>query len=171
VISLREDFDMDDSKSGKEQKVTMDSDVFSSLGRHDDDIHIPEGLRRPGGAEERKALKTIFDNRSKFKLIRLSGVPEEETRHLSGLVRIYNNTNDSESPEIIHKMEELSNIFEDEKLGPPEFKLVAEAEDAEINIILTFYPTLIEMGKKLRGKGIVKVEIMWPSEYVDYLKN
>jgi len=68
-------------------------------------------------------------------------------------------------------MEEISNIFEDEKLGPPEFKLVAEAEDAEINIILTFYPTLIKMGKKLRGKGIVKVEIMWPSEYVDYLKN
>ncbi|MGO8763214.1 MAG: hypothetical protein ACLP2P_11725 [Desulfobaccales bacterium] len=151
---------MDSSKSEKKHKVAMDNDVSSLFGSHDDNfpVYQREGTRLEGtggqtrllgGTEERKALKTIFINLNKFQLIRLPGVPNEEI-----------------TTEIKQKMAEISNYFEDDELEQTERQLLAEAENAKINILLTFKPTLVEQGKKLGSKGVLKVEIMQPSVYV-----
>jgi hypothetical protein len=147
-------------QSKKKLKVTMDDDVFSLFEQPD--YYIPvdvrEGLRQEGirgqtrllgGAKEREALKIIFKNRNSFQLKKLTDVTKEEI-----------------SPLIKQKTEELSNYFEDDELDLTERQLLAEAENAKIDVLLTFSPIFVEQGKKLRKKGIVEVEIMKPSEYV-----
>ncbi|MEJ2071144.1 MAG: hypothetical protein P8X65_06150 [Syntrophobacterales bacterium] len=151
----------------KKHKITMDEDVFSVFGRHEDKVFVHQGQRRPlGGEDEIVALKTIFENFNKFQLIGLPAVAEKNIVHLQSLVRTYNYKNILNRAEIKLKIEELRNCFEDEKLGQEEFQLVAEAENANIGILLTFNPTLIDEGKRLRVKDILKVEIMKPSGYV-----
>ena len=71
---------------------------------------------------------------------------------------------DFECPQ--HKINEIEECVEDEELS----QLLAEAEYAKIDVFITCSPKLLEKKRKLRDKGIVKVEIMRPSEYVDYLK-
>jgi hypothetical protein len=159
--------DMHDLKYEKKSKVTMDADVFSLFGRHGDKIPITEkdGLRpigtsnltRPICYKEREALETIFNNRTNFQLIGLPSIPKQETMHLSGAVR---NMKDFECSK--YKIEELNNYLEDDEMS----QLLAEAEDATIDIILTCSPKLLEIRIELRDKGVVNVEIMRPSEYV-----
>lgn len=65
-----------------------------------------------------------------------------------------------------HKINEIDKCLEDEKLSQP----LAEAEYAKIDVFITCSPNLLEKRTELRDKDVVKVEIMRPSEYVDYLK-
>lgn len=160
----------------KKHKITMDEDVFSVFGRHEDKIpiHHKEGTRlegtgrgRPlGGEEEREALITIYNNHNKYQLIRLPAIAEHNVKHLSWLVRNYDYTNKFNCAETKIKEEELRNFLEGENLGQKELQLVAEAENANIDILLTFNPTLIKEVKKVKAKGVLKIDIMKPSAYV-----
>jgi len=162
---------MDGSKSGKEQKVTMDGDVFS-LFRHKGPRPVEtEELRQEGTSKstrlicdkEREALETletIFNKgKSYLNLIVLPSIPKQDTMHLS-----IRKMRDFECPR--HKINEIEECVEDEELS----QLLAEAEYAKIVVFITCSLKLLEKKIKLRDKGIVKVEIMRPSEYVDYLK-
>lgn len=176
---------MDGSKSGKKQKVTMDSDVFSLFGHK---IPAKDGLRadgtggqkprsvtqkkelrqegtskstRPICDKEREALETletIFDKRSYLKLIALPSIPKQETMHPS-IRRM-----DFECPQ--DKINEIDSCLEDEELS----QLLAEAEYAKIDVFITCSPKLLEKRTELKDKDVVNVEIMRPSEYLDYLK-
>jgi len=146
----------------------MDSDVFSLFGSQDDKIAFPhkEGLRLIGKSnrtrpicenEEKRALKTIFINRINFQFIKLPIISEHETVHLSGVIR---NMDTLECPQ--HLIDQLDNYLENEELS----QLLAEAEIAKTDILLTCSKKLLEINLKLREKDIASVEIMKPSEFV-----
>ena len=158
-------------------KITMDEDVFSSFGHHEDELSachgeesFPSGKgeqKQPiGGIKEREALKILFENLNKYQLIRLPIIPERDIMHLSGRVKIYDYTGKLDQSKYKIKIEELSKYFEYDNLGQPEFELMAAAENAKIDVLLTFNKTLLEERNKFKEKGVLKFEIMRPSEYV-----